>query len=76
MTVTDNNLKQAAIQDFCRAVRYQDQSIISMYYDSDREAVHVRYIRGSLWVDVIGKSICGMLAAVLNEVADERGGAA
>jgi hypothetical protein len=69
----ENTLKQAAIQDFCRALRYQDQSIISMAYDSGREAVQIRCTCGSLWVDVLGKDIHGMLAAVLKEVADEQG---
>jgi hypothetical protein len=67
---TENTLKQAAIQDFCHAVRYQDQSVISMYYDSGKEAVQIRYTRGAVVVDVLGKSIIGMLAAVMNEVAD------
>ncbi|MDR1252808.1 MAG: hypothetical protein LBK62_11695 [Treponema sp.] len=67
---TENTLKQAAIQDFCHAVRYQDQSIISMVYDSEKEAVQIRCGCGSLWVDVLGKNILGMLAAVLKEVAD------
>jgi hypothetical protein len=73
---TENTLKQAAIQDFCRALRYQDQSIISMVYDSGREAVQIRCTCGSIWVDVIGKNIHGMLAAVLKEVANEQGDAA
>jgi hypothetical protein len=69
MTDSDINLKQAAIQDFCRAVRCQDQSITSMAYDTDKEAVQIKYGGGSLWVDVRGKSILGMLAAVLKEAA-------
>ncbi|MDR1286779.1 MAG: hypothetical protein LBK08_04135 [Treponema sp.] len=73
---TENTLKQAAIQDFCRAVRYQDQSIISMTYDSDREAVQIKCTCGSIWVDVTGKNIHGMLAAVLKEVEDDQGSAA
>jgi hypothetical protein len=67
---TENTLKQAAIQDFCSAVRRQDQSVISMAYDADNEAVQIRYTCGSVVVDVLGKSIIGMLAAVMNEVAD------
>jgi hypothetical protein len=66
----DNSLKKAAIQDFCRAVRYQDQSIISMVYDPGKEAVQIRYTCGSFWVDVSGKNIYGMLSAVLKKVAD------
>jgi di/tripeptidase len=73
---TENILKQAAIQDFCRALRYQDQSIVSMAYDSDREAVQIKCTCGSIWVDVTGKNIHGMLAAVFKELANEQGSAA
>jgi hypothetical protein len=73
---TENTLKQAAIQDFCSAVRRQDQSVISMAYDADKEPVQIRYTCCSVWVDVVGKSIIGMLAVVLNEVGDAPGDAA
>ncbi|MDR1176078.1 MAG: hypothetical protein LBK83_11490 [Treponema sp.] len=67
---TENTLKQAAIQDFCSAVRRQDRSVISMAYDADNEAVQIRHTCGSVVVDVLGKTIIGMLAVVLNEVGE------
>jgi hypothetical protein len=63
------NLKQAAVQDFCKALRYHDLSIISMYFDSEKETVQVRYTCGSVLVDVKGKNIPEILAAILKEVA-------
>jgi hypothetical protein len=69
MLPVEANLKQAAVQNFCKAIRYHDLSIISMYFDSEKNAVQVRYTCGSLWVDAEGKNIPEILAAVLREVA-------
>jgi hypothetical protein len=66
---TEHYRKRKAIQHFCLAVRYQYPSILSMTYDPSREAVYIKRLSGSLWVDAIGKDIGGMLAAVLKEIA-------
>jgi len=66
--IGEMNIKQAAIQDLCKAVRWGRTDIQSMYYDSGKDSVLIGFLNGSLWVNVAGDSVIAMLGDVMDTV--------
>ena len=72
--MTEENIKQAAIQDLCKAVRRgRTIDIQTMYYNSSRENVFIGTSSGTLIVNVAGDSLIAMLGDVMRFILKREG---
>jgi hypothetical protein len=74
--IGEMNIKQAAIQDVCKAVRWGRMDIQTMYYDSGKDSVLIRIRDGSLWenvsVSVAGDTVIEMRCDIMDAVRKHR----
>jgi hypothetical protein len=72
--MTEENIKQAAIQDLCKAVRRgRTTDIKSMYYEPTRDLVLIARSSGPQMVNVAGDSVIAMLGDVMRFIQKHEG---
>jgi hypothetical protein len=71
--MSEANIKQAAIQDLCKAIRYGRTNIQTMYYESSKDRVIIETAGGSLIVNTAGDSLLAMLCDVMDAVRKYEG---
>jgi hypothetical protein len=71
--MTEANIKQAAIQDLLRAVRWGTTDIHSLYYEGNSERVRVQMRDNHFYVNAAGNSVIAMISGVADAIREHEG---
>jgi hypothetical protein len=71
--MSEANVKQAAVQDLWRAVRWETTDIHSLYYEDRTKRVRVQSRHNQFYVNVAGDSVLAMMCGVADAIRKHLG---
>jgi hypothetical protein len=71
--MSEANVKQAAVQELCTAVRWGTTDIYSLYYEGSTERVRVQMRHSHFYVNAAGDSVLAMICDVADAIRKHEG---